>query len=126
MVAFLCCPLVVEFSVGKGFFVIRLSKISFILSLFDVRYPYFSLMVVCYDSTCVIITPHASGCISFVISLSDEKLIYKVIKDAYFDIINEDMLDYTYKCISFVLIYDKYLRSVHVSKHICVFTAHVT
>ena len=29
----LCCPLVFEFSVGKGVFVIGLSQISFLLSL---------------------------------------------------------------------------------------------
>ena len=32
-VAFLCCPLVLEFSVGKGVFVIGLSQISFFFSL---------------------------------------------------------------------------------------------
>ena len=35
LVAFLCCPLVFEFSVGMGVFVMGLSQISFFFSLIN-------------------------------------------------------------------------------------------
>ena len=60
----MCCPLVFEFSVGIGGFVIGLGKISFFFSQ-------------CLTSLCNLVLRH------FVIGLCDKNLIFLIISVAY-------------------------------------------